>query len=349
MGSGIAQLTTLGNSSTIDDPSPVAREGGEMRFGEDLSRGVERERWDEEEAEAAIDRLATAHTLDDLATCDLVIEAVPEDLDLKRKLFKLPGRGVQAGGDPCHQYLVSFRHRDRRRHPPPRANRRHALLQPTAADEAGRDRRRRRVERSGTRCDHGGRSPYGPNPDPRPRQHRLHRQPPRPPLRVGGPADARRGDRKAGDNRPRLPPRRRLPDGAVRADRPDRPRRQSQRRPLLLRARRPAGALAAEPDPGRAGGRRPDRPQDRPWLLRIRRPRRRRTRSRSRDRGTDPRPWRTFEDRPWRRADPAADNRPDHQRGGLRPGRADRLPRRHEHGDATRLQLAARPDSSSPS
>jgi 3-hydroxybutyryl-CoA dehydrogenase len=88
MGSGIAQLTTLGEFvTTIYDPDPVAREGGEMRFGEDLSRGVERERWNEEEAEAAIDRLATARGLDDLATCDLVIEAAPEDLDIKRKLF----------------------------------------------------------------------------------------------------------------------------------------------------------------------------------------------------------------------------------------------------------------------
>jgi len=89
MGSGIAQLTTLGGFvTTIHDPDPVAREGGEMRFGEDLSRGVERGLWNEEEAEAAIDRLESAHSIDDLATCDLIIEAAPEDLDLKRKLFR---------------------------------------------------------------------------------------------------------------------------------------------------------------------------------------------------------------------------------------------------------------------
>jgi 3-hydroxybutyryl-CoA dehydrogenase len=89
MGSGIAQLATLGGFvTTIYDPDTLAREGGEIRFGEDLSRGVERELWNEEEAEAAIDRLASAHSIDDLATCDLVIEAAPEDLDLKRKLFR---------------------------------------------------------------------------------------------------------------------------------------------------------------------------------------------------------------------------------------------------------------------
>ena len=68
-----------------------------------------------------------------------------------------------------------------------------------------------------------------------------------------------------------VPARRRLPDGPVRADRPDRPRRQPQRRPLLLRPGRRARALAAEPDPGADGRRRPARPQERRGLLRIRR------------------------------------------------------------------------------
>ena len=81
------------------------------------------------------------------------------------------------------------------------------------------------------------------------------------PFSAGVAADARRRVADVGDDRPRLPPRRRLPDGPVRADRPDRPRRQPQRRPLLLRPGRRAGALAPEPDPGAAGRRRPPRPQ----------------------------------------------------------------------------------------
>ena len=56
-----------------------------------------------------------------------------------------------------------------------------------------------------------------------------------------------------------VPARRRLPDGPVRADRPDRARRQPQRRPLLLRPGRRAGALAPERDPGADGRRRPAR------------------------------------------------------------------------------------------
>ena len=56
--------------------------------------------------------------------------------------------------------------------------------------------------------------------------------------------------RRRRDDRPRLPARRRLPHGPVRADRPDRARRQPQRRPLLLRPGRRARALAAQSDPG---------------------------------------------------------------------------------------------------
>ncbi len=88
MGSGIAQLATLGGFETrMHDPDPIALEGGEMRFGENLSRGVERERWDEPEAEAAIELLTPIRDVGGMKGCDLVIEAAPEDLELKRELF----------------------------------------------------------------------------------------------------------------------------------------------------------------------------------------------------------------------------------------------------------------------
>jgi 3-hydroxybutyryl-CoA dehydrogenase len=88
MGSGIAQLTTLAGFETrMHDPDPIALEGGEMRFGENLSRGVERDRWDEPEAEDAIELLTPIRGLEEMKGCDLVIEAAPEDLELKRELF----------------------------------------------------------------------------------------------------------------------------------------------------------------------------------------------------------------------------------------------------------------------
>ena len=88
MGSGIAQLACLGGYRTrIHDPDPAALEAGQNQVGTSLAKGAERERWSAEEAEAASELLRATVSLADLAGSDLVIEAAPEDLKLKRKLF----------------------------------------------------------------------------------------------------------------------------------------------------------------------------------------------------------------------------------------------------------------------
>ena len=71
-------------------------------------------------------------------------------------------------------------------------------------------------------------------------------------------------------DRPHLPPRRRLPDGALRADGPGGHRRGLRGGEVLRRALLRRAALAPEPDPGADGGRRPPGPEDRPRLLRVR-------------------------------------------------------------------------------
>jgi 3-hydroxybutyryl-CoA dehydrogenase len=53
-----------------------------------LEQGAERNRWSAAEAEQARARLHAAPELDGLAPCDLVIEAAPEDLGVKRELFE---------------------------------------------------------------------------------------------------------------------------------------------------------------------------------------------------------------------------------------------------------------------
>jgi 3-hydroxybutyryl-CoA dehydrogenase len=88
MGSGIAQIATMGGYETlIHDPDPDVLDGGQMRLGENLSKGVERDRWSELEAEAALELLSAAREIEFLETCDLLIEAAPEDLQVKRDLF----------------------------------------------------------------------------------------------------------------------------------------------------------------------------------------------------------------------------------------------------------------------
>jgi 3-hydroxybutyryl-CoA dehydrogenase len=88
MGSGIAQLACLGGYETlIQDPDPAALEAGAERVVESLGKGVKREMWSAEEAKEAGTRLEPVDEIAALAGCDLVIEAAPEDLELKQGLF----------------------------------------------------------------------------------------------------------------------------------------------------------------------------------------------------------------------------------------------------------------------
>ncbi len=88
MGAGIAQIAALGGYETrLHDPVPAALEDGIERLRGALTKGAQKGRWSEAEAEAAGARTGAAASLDDLAECDLVVEAAPEDLGLKRELF----------------------------------------------------------------------------------------------------------------------------------------------------------------------------------------------------------------------------------------------------------------------
>jgi 3-hydroxybutyryl-CoA dehydrogenase len=88
MGRGIAQVAALGGFPTcVYDPDPEALEVGQMRLGEELSKGVERGRWSDDEGSAAAELIRGTGAIEDLRGCDLLIEAAPEDLELKRRIF----------------------------------------------------------------------------------------------------------------------------------------------------------------------------------------------------------------------------------------------------------------------
>ncbi len=88
MGAGIAQLACMGRFETyLHDPDPTALAAGAAQLREALARGGERGRWSAEAAHAAAARLREARGADDLADCEMVIEAAPEDLALKRSLL----------------------------------------------------------------------------------------------------------------------------------------------------------------------------------------------------------------------------------------------------------------------
>jgi len=88
MGAGIAQIAALGGYETrLHDPVPAALETGIERLRGALTKGAQKGRWSEQEAEEADARTGAAANLGDLAECDLIVEAAPEDLKLKRELF----------------------------------------------------------------------------------------------------------------------------------------------------------------------------------------------------------------------------------------------------------------------
>jgi 3-hydroxybutyryl-CoA dehydrogenase len=88
MGAGIAQIAALGGYETrLHDPVPKALETGIERLRAALAKGAAKGRWGERESDEASARVGAAANLADLAECDLVVEAAPEDLELKRELF----------------------------------------------------------------------------------------------------------------------------------------------------------------------------------------------------------------------------------------------------------------------
>jgi 3-hydroxybutyryl-CoA dehydrogenase len=88
MGAGIAQIAALGGYETrLHDPVSAALEAGVERLRRALAKGAEKNRWSETDAAAASARVGSATSLGDLGECDLVVEAAPEDLELKRELF----------------------------------------------------------------------------------------------------------------------------------------------------------------------------------------------------------------------------------------------------------------------
>jgi len=89
MRAGIAQLAieagfeVVGREVTAD-----LGEAAAGRIGHFLTRKVEKGQCTQDERDAAVARLATTTELSELADCDLVIEAIVEELDAKRALFE---------------------------------------------------------------------------------------------------------------------------------------------------------------------------------------------------------------------------------------------------------------------
>ena len=88
MGSGIAEVASAnGYEVVLRSRSLESAEGMKAGLAKSLDRQVEKGRRSAEEAAEILGRVSTATELSALADCDLVIESVVEDLDVKLALF----------------------------------------------------------------------------------------------------------------------------------------------------------------------------------------------------------------------------------------------------------------------
>ncbi|MDP9223971.1 MAG: 3-hydroxybutyryl-CoA dehydrogenase, partial [Actinomycetota bacterium] len=88
MGSGICEICARSGFDVVfSEANPDAVTAGRERIGRSLARAVERGRMEQSEADSVLGRISGTTNFDSLGDCDLVFEAVPEYLDLKKQVF----------------------------------------------------------------------------------------------------------------------------------------------------------------------------------------------------------------------------------------------------------------------
>src|SRR5713226_9219154 len=88
MGAGIIEQTArCGYSVLAREIDESAAAQGRQRIETSMARGMQRGKLTENERSEASQRISWTVDLRDLRDCDLVIEAVVENLDLKREIF----------------------------------------------------------------------------------------------------------------------------------------------------------------------------------------------------------------------------------------------------------------------
>ncbi len=89
MGSGIAEVAaTTGHEVVLRSRSLESAQAMVAGLAKSLARQVEKGRREQADADAALARVTATADLADLADCDLVIESVVEDLEVKKALFR---------------------------------------------------------------------------------------------------------------------------------------------------------------------------------------------------------------------------------------------------------------------
>jgi 3-hydroxybutyryl-CoA dehydrogenase len=121
MGHGISQVfATVGKDVVMIGRSEPSLRAARARIGDSLQLFQRHGLLSQEEAEAALARVSTSTSLQDAASAELVVEAVPEDTELKLAIFgKLdgicppPAVLASSTGRPASSLVERVRHRDR--------------------------------------------------------------------------------------------------------------------------------------------------------------------------------------------------------------------------------------------
>ena len=102
MGSGIAEVAAkAGYTTIVREVSDELSRKGRARIEASLARAVEKGKLDGADRDAAKARLSETTRLEDLADCDIVIEAIVENLETKNETFAALDRACKAGTIFC--------------------------------------------------------------------------------------------------------------------------------------------------------------------------------------------------------------------------------------------------------
>ena len=145
MGHGIAQVCAQrgGWDVVVTEVSQEQLDKGLAKIEKQLARAVEKGKLEQADADAVRQRITGSLDYADLADCDLVIEAITENLDAKLKLWSGARRDRQGRRALRHEHVLARGRRsgggDLTSRPVPGPS----LLQPGAGDAAPRGRSRR--------------------------------------------------------------------------------------------------------------------------------------------------------------------------------------------------------------
>ena len=144
MGHGIAQVAAqAGYDVVVREVDQATLDKGLGKIEKQLARAVEKGKAEQADADDVRGRIQGTTDYADLADCDLVIEAITEDLERKLEMWREVDGIVKEGAYFATNTSSLSGHRTGRGDRAARALPRPALLQPRPGDEAGRGHPRR--------------------------------------------------------------------------------------------------------------------------------------------------------------------------------------------------------------